>query len=215
MHYDILSSCPDMTALATNYVTAAMFSVSNSATATPAWMWMAAATIIASWSAFLYALTRRHWNFAGLIVGVFHMLFAATLSFAPFRSWFDSNYLGLGLGFLRFDGHRATLPCTLMLAWALAAALIVVIKGRGRWMVLVVAGDAFWAVNFGGSLLSEDALKSKVQLGDEATFRGPWALLILVAFYVLPFVLSAIWCARRLRDSDRGQRRRAEHSALA
>jgi len=96
----------------------------------PLWLWMALATIIASWLAFLYALTYRHWNFVGLIVGVFHMLFAATLSFAPFRSWFDANYLGLGLGFLRFEGRRATLPCALMLGWALAAGLVAVAKGK-------------------------------------------------------------------------------------
>ena len=183
------------------------------------WLWMAVVTIIASWSVFLYALTRRHWNFVSLIAGVFHMLFAATLSFAPFRSWFDPSYLGLGLGFLRFEGRSATLPCALMLAWALAAALVVVTKGSGRWMILVLAGDAFWALNFGGSLLlgengenfggslllGGDALKSKVQLGDTATFVGAWALLILFSFYVLPFVLSAIWCARRLRDSESEQ----------
>jgi hypothetical protein len=109
-------------------------------------------------------------------------LFAATLSFAPFRSWFDPNYLGLGLGFLRFEGQAATLPCALMLAWALAAALLAVAKGGGRWMILVLAGDAFWALNFAGSLLLESAEKSKVQLGETATFTGAWALLILLSF---------------------------------
>jgi hypothetical protein len=57
-------------------------------------------------------------------------------------------------------------------------------------MILVLAGDAFWALNFGGSLLlGGDALKSKVQLGDTATFAGAWALLI---FFVLcsPFRLE-------------------------
>ena len=168
----------------------------------PVWLWIAVATIIASWSAFLYALTRRHWNSVSLIAGVFHMLFAATLSFAPFRSWFDPNYLGLSLGYLRFEGRRATLPCAFMLAWALAAALIAVAKGRGQWMILVLAGDVFWALNFGGSLLLGEGLeKSKVQLGETATFTGASALLILLCFYVLPFVLSAIWSGRHIRDS--------------
>ena len=74
-------------------------------------------------------------------------------------------------------------------------------------MILVLAGDAFWALNFGGSLLlGGDALKSKVQLGDTATFAGAWTLLILFfLYYVLPFVLSAIWCPRRLRDSESEQ----------
>ena len=169
----------------------------------PAWLWMAVVTIVASWLAFLYALRRRRWNFVSLIVGVFHMLFAATLSFAPFRSWFDPNYLGLSLGFLRFEGRRATIPCALMLAWSLAAALVAVAKGRGRWMILVLAGDVFWALNFGGSLLlGEGVGKSKVQLGETATFTGASAILILFCFYVLPFVLSAIWSARHVRNSE-------------
>lgn len=171
-----------------------------------AWLWMAVATITASWLAFLYALTRRRWNLASLTAGLFHMFFAATLSFAPFRSWFDPNYLGLGLGFLRFEGRRATLPCALMLAWALAAALVAVVKGNGRWMILVLAGDAFWALNFGGSLLlSEGAEKSKVQLGETATFTGVSALLILLCFYVFPFVWSAFWSAKHIRYSESKQ----------
>lgn len=130
------------------------------------------------------------------------MLFAATLSFAPFRSWFDPNYLGLSLGFLRFEGRLASLPCALMLAWALAAALVAVVKGNGRWVILVLAGDAFWALNFGGSLImGEGAEKSKIQLGETATFTGASALFILLAFYVLPFVLSVLWSAKHIRDS--------------
>ena len=164
----------------------------------PAWLWMALGIIIVSWSTFLYALTRQHWNFVSLFAGIFHMLFAATLSFAPFRSWFDPNYLGLSLGFLRFSGRSATLPCALMLAWALAAALVAVTKGSGWWMILVLLGDAFWALNFGCSLLLSGGVE-KVQLGETATFTGAWALLILLSFYVLPFALSAIWCARHLR----------------
>ena len=148
----------------------------------PVWFWMATVTIMASWVAFLYAVSLRRWNLASLIAGVFHMLFAATIAFAPFRSWFDPNYLGLGLGFLRFEGRAATLPCALMLAWALAAALLAVAKGGGRWMILVLAGDAFWALIFAGSLLLESAEKSKVQLGETATFTGAWALLILLSF---------------------------------
>ena len=51
--------------------------------------------------------------------------------------------------------------------------MVVVTKGSGRWMILVLAGDAFWALNFGGSLLlGGDALKSRVQLGDNVS-HGP------------------------------------------
>jgi hypothetical protein len=170
----------------------------------PIWEWMAFSTIIVSWAVFLYLLSRRHWNFVSLIAGAFHMLFAATLSFAPFRSWFDRSYLGLSLGFLRFEGRTATFPCALMLGWALAAAYVAVAQGTGRWMILVLAGDMFWALNFGGSMFfGQDAHRWKVQLGETATFTGASALFILLTFYVLPFVLSAIWSARRIRFSEK------------
>ena len=77
-----------------------------------AWLWMAVATIVASWAALLYALTGRRWNFASLVVGVFHMLFAATLSFAPFRSWFDRNTWAWAWDFCasKDEGQRSPAP---------------------------------------------------------------------------------------------------------
>jgi hypothetical protein len=70
-------------------------------------------------------------------------------------------------------------------------------------MILVLAGDTFWALNFGGSIfVSQGAEKWKVQLGDTATFGGASALLILLSFFVLPFVLSAIWSANHIRTSE-------------
>ena len=69
------------------------------------------------------------------------MLFATSLSFAPFRSWFDPSYSGLGLGFLRFEGRTATLPCAVMLAWGLAAAWVAVTKGSARRSALCLECD--------------------------------------------------------------------------
>jgi hypothetical protein len=51
-------------------------------------------------------------------------------------------------------------------------------------------------------LLPQPLLHAAVQLGETATFPGASALLILLSFYVLPFVLSAIWSARHLSDSE-------------
>jgi hypothetical protein len=83
------------------------------------------------------------------------MLFSLVPSVAPFRSILDANYPGLELGFIRFEGMAATLPATLMFGWAVAAAWLAVSKGRGRWMTLIVVGDIFLALNFGGSTLLE------------------------------------------------------------
>jgi hypothetical protein len=42
------------------------------------------------WAVFFYLLSRRRWNAAALMVGLFHMLLASVLSVAPFRSLLDS-----------------------------------------------------------------------------------------------------------------------------
>src|SRR5205814_1436631 len=119
------------------------------------WFWLALASNAIVWSIFFYLLSRCRWNVAALIVGILHMLFSLVVSVAPFRSFLDPNYPGLGLGFLRFEGMAATLPATLIFGWAVAAAWLAVSKGRGRWMTLIVVGDIFLAINFGGSTLLE------------------------------------------------------------
>jgi hypothetical protein len=47
------------------------------------------------------------------IVGILHMLFSVVLSVAPFRSFLDPNYPGLGLRFLRLEGMAAVVEVVL------------------------------------------------------------------------------------------------------
>ncbi len=121
----------------------------------PIWYWLALASNVFVWSIFFYLLSRRRWKVAALFVGILHILFSTVVSVAPFRSILDPNYPGLGLGFLRFEGMAATLPATLIFGWAITAAYLAVSKGQGRWMTLLVVGDIFLALNFGGSTLLE------------------------------------------------------------
>ena len=164
------------------------------------WLWLALASNAVVWLIFFYLLSRRRWNVAALIVGILHMLFSVLLSVAPFRSLLDPNYSGLGLGFLRFEGMAVTLPATLIFVWAVAAAWLAVHKSRGRWMTLIVVGDLFLALNFGGSTLLEGSSDNwRIDFGEGRSITGLASAFILLLFFTLPFVASAIWAASRSR----------------
>jgi hypothetical protein len=166
------------------------------------WFWLALASNIIVWSIFFLLLSRRRWNVPALTVGVLHMLFAILFSVAPFRSFLDLNYPGLGLGFLRFESTAATLPATLIFCWAVAAALIAVAKGRGRWMLLLMVGDIFLALNFGGSTLLEGYTDNwRIDFGEGRSITGLAGAFILLLLFTMPFVASAIWAARHSRSN--------------
>lgn len=161
------------------------------------WFWLSLASNIIVWSIFFYLLSRRRWNAAALTVGALHMLFAILVSVAPFRSFLDPNYPGLGLGFLRFERTAATLPATLIFCWAVAAALVAVAKGRERWMLLPMVGDIFLALNFGGSTLLEGHTDNwRIDFGEGRSITGLAGAFILLLLFTLPFIASAIWAAR-------------------
>jgi len=166
------------------------------------WFWLAIALNVCVWSIFFYMLSHRRWNVAALCVGIFHMLFSLVLSVAPFRSFLDPNYPGLGLGFLRFEGMAATLPATLIFGWAVIAAWIAVSKREGRWMTLILVGDIFLALNFGGSTLLEGRSDNwRIDLGEGRSITGLASAFILLLVFTVPFVASAIWAARRSRSN--------------
>ncbi|MEK6336772.1 MAG: hypothetical protein AABM67_17740 [Acidobacteriota bacterium] len=166
------------------------------------WFWLALASNAVVWSIFFYRLSHRRWNFAALIVGILHMLFSVVVSFAPFRSFLDPNYPGLGLGFLRFEGMAATLPATLIFGWAVAAAWLAVSPGRGRWMTLILVGDIFLALNFGGSTLLEGSSDNwRIDFGEGRSITGLASAIILLLFFTFPFVASAIWAASHSRSN--------------
>jgi hypothetical protein len=145
---------------------------------------------------FVLLLSRRRWTIAGLLAGIFHMLFAAIVSVAPIRATLDPQYMNFGLGFIQVKGQAAALPATLVLGWALSAAFIAVGKSKGGWMIAIAAGDIFLALNMGGSLLLGDAGDWTFQLGEYLTITGVAGLVILLFFFTGPFVASAIWAIR-------------------
>ena len=162
------------------------------------WFWLALASNIVVWLIFFVLLARGRWTWGALTVGVLHMLFAAIVSVAPFRSFLDPGYPGLGLGFLRFEGVAVTLPATLIFCWAVASAWMAVGKGRGRWLLLLIVGDIFMAVNFGGSTLLEGRADNwRIELGERNSITGLAGAFTLLLFFTMPFLASAIWAATR------------------
>ena len=166
------------------------------------WVWPALAANCFAWAIFFYLLSRRRWNVAALIVAILHLLFSMIVSVAPFRSLLDPNYPGLGLGFLRFEGMAATLPAALIFAWAVGAAGLAVTKGRGRWMTLILIGDIFLALNFGGSTLLDGRSDNwRIDFGEGKSITGLVSAFILLLIFTFPFVASAIWAASRSRSN--------------
>ena len=161
------------------------------------WFKIAIALNLIYWTIFFVLLARRRWTVAGLMIGIFHMLFAATVSVAPIRSTLDPQYTNFGVGFIQFHGQAAALPSALLLCWALFAAWVAVGTGKGRWLTAVAAGDIFLALNMGGSLLLDPAKDWTFQLGEYLTISGVPGLLILLFFFTGPFVASAIWAIKR------------------
>ena len=154
------------------------------------------------WAVFFYLLTRRRWNAAALVVGLFHMLLASVLSVAPFRSLLDSAYRWQ-LGFVELDGRVAVIAAFLTLSWTLAAAWITVARGKGRWMWLIAVGDILFALNLGAAIvlfpLRGNFAYQRIQLGGNFVLSGIVASIILVLCFVVPPIVSGIWAARRAR----------------
>lgn len=167
------------------------------------WFQIALALNVIYWAVFFYLLSRRRWNAAALAVGIFHMLFAAVVSVAPVHSLLDPDHVGYGLGVIHFEKRAVALPAALVLGWALAAAWVAVGDGRGRWMKLVMIGDLFFALSMGVSILLDDPQNWKFQLGEHFTATGVAGLLILLCFFTLPFIASAMWAARRVQGGGK------------
>ena len=164
------------------------------------WFQIALVLNVIYWAVFFYLLSRRRWNVPALTVGIFHMLFAAVVSVAPIRSLLDPDYAGYALGVIHFEKRAVVLPAALILCWALAAAWVAVGKGKGRWMRVVMVGDLFFALSLGVSILLDDSRNWSFQLGEHFTANGLAGLIILLCFFTLPFVASAIWAASRTRS---------------
>ena len=68
-------------------------------------------------------------------------------------------------------------------------------------MKSIAVGDFLFALNLGGSFLLDlvrgDLAATKIQGGEFFTLQGTVVALILLLLFVLPFVASGLWAARR------------------
>jgi hypothetical protein len=124
---------------------------------------------------------------------------AGLLSVAPWRSVIDPNYIGYGLGLLHFSGRSACIPATLILSSLLVSAWILLrFRGGGPYAVPAVV-DLLFGANLGLGILGDEA--PRLQLGEHLTLTGAPALALVLVLLVLPFLLVAGWCLRRVRGS--------------
>ena len=69
-------------------------------------------------------------------------------------------------------------------------------------MTLMVVGDIFLAVNFGGSTLLEGSSDNwRIDFGEGRYITGLTSAFILLLCFTFPFVASAIWAASRSRSN--------------
>ncbi len=164
------------------------------------WIAFALGTNLVYWAFLVYLAARRRPGAAAVALGVMHMLLAAALSVAPFRSFVDPDYPGFRLGVLHFEKRAATLPTALLLAWALGSALILASRGRGWKLWAVAVGDALFALN---QLLSlfQSGSRNDIQFGEHLTISGLQALLIMAVLFVGGPAVSAWWSGRRARQA--------------
>jgi hypothetical protein len=160
------------------------------------WIAIALVTNLVYWTAFVYLSARRRPGPGAVTLGVMHMLLAAAMSVAPFRSLVDPAYPGFRLGLLEFEHRAATLPTLLLLLWALSAAFILASRARGWKLWVVAGGDALFAVNMLADLVRSGS-GSDIQFGEHLTISGFQALLIMAVLFVGGPAFSAWWSGRR------------------
>jgi hypothetical protein len=160
------------------------------------WIAIALGTNLVYWAVFVTLAAKRRPGTGAVVLGVMHMLLAAALSVAPFRSFLDLDYPGFGLGLLHFEKRGATLPTALLLLWALGSALLLAGGARGRKLWVVAIGDTLFALN---QLLSlfQPGNRNDIQFGEHLTISGLQALVIMGILFVGGPAFSAWWSGRR------------------
>ena len=165
----------------------------------PVWIALALGTNLVYLAVFCYLAFRSRPSGVAVMLGVMHLLLAAALSVAPFRSFFDPAYPGFGLGILQFEGRAATLPSVLLLSWALASAWLLASGTKGSALWVVAIGDALFALNQLVSLF-QSGNDNIIQFGEYLTIRGLQALLIMAILFVGGPAISAWWASVRARE---------------
>lgn len=165
-----------------------------------AWGWTFLISNLVYWGIFVKLAAVGPRKRLPIVLGIVHMLLATLVSVAPIRSFVDADYAGFGLGLIRFEGHAATLPATLILGWALASAWYVVARARGRGMLWVATFDLLFALNSAAATLIHQS-DHRIQFGDALTIDGLWAVAIMLGLFAGAPLVSSVWALRRVQTS--------------
>ena len=165
-------------------------------------VWLAGGILLSAifWAAFVYL--KRHFGASASQgwAAATQLVPAGFLSVAPWRSVLDPGYGGYVVGLLEYAGRSASLPSTLVLTSLLAAAWVLLRYRGGPAFAIPALVDLAFAANLGLGLFGDEA--PRFQLGEHFTLSGVPALALLLMVFVLPFLLVAVWCVRRLRRAS-------------
>ena len=150
---------------------------------------------------FVFLAVRSRPGATAIALGLIHLLLAAAMSVAPWRSFFDPDYFGFGLGLFQFEKRAATLPTAILFSWAASSAFILASGTRKRALWVVAIGDLLFALNQLAGLLVQPGTSNVIQFGEYLTISGVQALAIMASLFVLGPAMSAWWTARRARRS--------------
>ena len=160
------------------------------------WIAIALVSNMVYWAVFRTLAVRKRPGAAAIVLGVMHMLLAAVVSVAPFRSFVDPDYPGFRFGLLHFEHRGATLPSAIMLVWALTSAFLLASRTRGGKLWIVAAGDTLFAANQLMDILRSPS-GGDIQFGEHLTISGLQAAIIMAVLFVGGPALSAWWSGRR------------------
>ena len=146
---------------------------------------------------FVFLAIRSRPGATAIALGLVHLLLAAAMSVAPWRSFFDPDYFGFGLGLFQFEKRAATLPTAILFSWAASSAFILANGTRGRALWVVAVGDLLFALNQLASLFRPGA-SNVIQFGEYLTISGLQSIAIMAVLFVLGPAVSAWWAARRV-----------------
>jgi hypothetical protein len=163
-------------------------------------VWLAGGLVLSAlfWLGFVHLRRRFQASPSQAWAAAVQVAPAGLLSVAPWRSLLDPDYIGYGLGVLRFPGRSASLPATLILSSLLVSAWILLRFRGGRPYVVPALVNLLFAANLGLGILGEEA--PRFQLGEHLTLTGAPALALVLVLLVLPFLLVAGWCGWRTRE---------------
>ena len=165
----------------------------------------ASTVLVLGW---LWTIFRARRSWASVYVSLGFLLLAAMNSAAPVRGLVDPNYVGYGFGLLRADkGISVTLLAGGVFVASVAGMIVAGSNRPGPRMWLVAAVSVVFLAVMGWPWLQgvvSDPSKNAIQFGEYLTVPGAVASVLIGLLLVGPFVVGAVWGARRAINTRPG-----------